>query len=110
MSAIKQQIVGRPVAGKLRDRCSLISARPDCLAAVATVFRSKDKLVLGEIKVTIRPAVVGAALELHQLLCRLIGALLRRIEARPIFPQLVAAMLHGEYPARGVEYDAFPIA
>src|SRR5215469_2612358 len=85
-SVIKHEIVGRPMPGKGRDGCALIGTQPNRLAAVAAVFRGEDKLVLGEIKITIRPAVVGAALELHQLLPRLLGALLGRIEARPVFP------------------------
>src|SRR5262245_24736122 len=93
-----------------RDRCFLVGAQPNRFAAVATVFRGKDKLVLPQIKVTIRPAVVGAALELHQLLRRLIGAKLWRIEVRPVFPQLVAAVMDRKYPARGVECDPFPVA
>jgi hypothetical protein len=95
--------------GKGRDGCTLIGTQPNRFAAVATVFRGKDKLVLGEIKITIRPAVIDAALELDQLLRRLPGALLGRIEARPVFPQLVAAVLGGKYSARGVECDPFPL-
>src|SRR2546429_897236 len=109
-SVIKQEVVGRPVAGKGRDGCTFIGTQPNRFAAVAAVFWRKDKLLLGEIKITIRPAVIGAALELHQLLRRLLGALLRRIEVRPVFPQLVAAVLGGKYPARGVECDPFPVA
>ena len=96
--------------GKGRDRRSLIGTQPDRFAAVATVFRGQDKLVLAQIEVTIRPAVVGAALELHQFLRRLIGALLRCIEVQPVFPQLVAAVLGRKDPARGVECDPFPVA
>src|SRR5260221_7114973 len=109
-SVIKQEVVGRPMAGKGRDGCALTGTQPNRFAAVATVFRGKDQLVLGEIKITIRPAVIGAALELHQLLRRLLGALLGRVEVRPVFPQLVAAVLGGKYPARGVECDPFPVA
>src|SRR5262249_38809146 len=99
-----------PMSWEGRDRCFLVGAQPNRFAAVATVFRGKDKLVLPQIKVTIRPAVVGAALELHQLLRRLIGAKLWRIEVRPVFPQLVAAVLGRKCPARGVECDPFPVA
>src|SRR5260370_23566653 len=109
-SVIKQEVVGRPMAGKGRDGCTLIGTQPNRFAAIAAVFRRKDQLVLGEIKITIRPAVIGAALELHQLLRRLLGALLGRIEVRPVFPQLVAAVLGGKYPARGVECYPFPVS
>src|SRR5260370_14481893 len=109
-SVIKQEVVGRPMAGKGRDGCTLIGTQPNRFAAVAAIFRGKDKLVLGEIKITIRPAVIGAALELDQLLRRLLGALLGCIEVRPVFPQLVAAVLGGKDPARGVECDPFPAA
>src|SRR5262245_7876892 len=109
-SVIKQQVVGRPMSGEGRDGCTLIGTQPNRFAAIATVFRGKDKLVLGEIKITIRPAVIGAALELDQLLRRLLGALLGRIEVRPVFPQLVAAVLGGKYPARGIECDPFRVA
>src|SRR5215472_14966250 len=51
-----------PMSWEGRDRCFLVGAQPNRFAAVATVFRGKDKLVLPQIKVTIRPAVVGAAL------------------------------------------------
>src|SRR5262249_59690501 len=74
------------------------------------VFRGKVKLVMPQTKVRIGPAVVGAALELHHLLRRLIGAKLWRIEVRPVFPQLVAAVLGRKYPARGVECDPYPVA
>src|SRR5215831_15594239 len=109
-SVIKQEIVGRPMSGKGRDRCALVRTEPDRFPAVAAVFRGKDQLVLSEIKITIRPAVIGAALELHQLLRRLLGALLGRIEVWPVFPQLVAAVLGRKDPAGGVECDPFPVA
>src|SRR5215831_19114295 len=102
-SVIKQEVVGRRMAGKGRDECALVGTQPNRFAAVAAVFRGEDKLVLGEIKITIRPAVIRGALELHELLRRLPGALLGRIKARPVFPQLVAAVHGRKYPARGVE-------
>ena len=49
-------------------------------------------------------------LQLHQLLRRLIGALLWCVEVGPVLPQLVPAVLGRKDPARGVEGDAFPIA
>src|SRR6266403_3966050 len=66
-------------------------------------IRGKHELLLAQIEVAVRPAIVGAALELNELLRRLIGALLRRVEARPVFPQLIAAMLGRKDPPRGVE-------
>src|SRR5258708_22740994 len=109
-SVIEQEVVGRQMGGKGREGCSLIGTKRNGFAAVAAVFRGKDKFVLGEIKITIRPAVIGAALELHQLLRRLLGALLGRIEVRPVFPQLVAAVLGRKYSARGVDCDPLPVA
>src|SRR5437868_15120191 len=100
---IKQQVIGRPMPWKGRDRRSLFSTCADSFSAVAPVFRGKDKLLLAQIKVTIRPPVIGAALELHQLLRRLVGTMLRLIELWPVFPQLVAAVLGRKYPTRGVE-------
>src|SRR5215831_4974122 len=82
-SVIKQEVVGRPMAGKGRDGCALVGTEPNRFAAVATVFRGKDQPALAQIEVAIRPAVIGAALELHELLRRLHGALLGRIETRP---------------------------
>src|SRR6202022_2275012 len=107
---IKQEIVGRPMGGKRRDRCALGSTQPDGFPGVPTVFRGKNKLALSEIEITIWPTVVGALLELHQLLRRLVRALLRSVEALPVFPQLVTAVHGRKYPPCGVEYDSFPIA
>src|SRR5437764_13117623 len=90
------------------DRRSLAGTEPDRFA-VAAVFRGKHKLVLAQIEVTVRPAVVGVALELYQFFGGLIGALLRRIETRPVFPQLIATMLGGEEATRGIECDTFSI-
>src|SRR5262249_8959654 len=58
-SVIKQEVVGRPMSGKGRDRCALVRTEPDRFPAVAAVFRGKDQLVLSEIKLTIWPAVIG---------------------------------------------------
>src|SRR5260370_27893137 len=111
---------GTHVPHKARDRWApnaperprwgaLVGAQPDGFA-VAAVFGGKHELLLAQIEVAVRPAIVGAALELHELLRRLIGALLRRVEARPVFPQLIAAMLGRKDPPRGVECNSFPVA
>src|SRR3984893_5646814 len=93
-SVVQQEVVGSPMAGEDRDRGALVGTTPDRLSAVAAVLRGKDELLLGQVEVAIRPAVVGIALPPHQLLRRLVGALLRRIKARPVLAQLVAAV-HG---------------
>src|SRR5438552_9033526 len=110
MSGIKQQVVWRPMTWKRRDRSALVGTQTNRFPAVTAVFWSKHKLTLAQIKVAIRPAVVGTALDPHQLLRRLIGTLLRRIEVRPVLPQLVAAMLGRKHPAHGIERDPLPVA
>src|SRR3984893_12690671 len=107
---IKQEIVRRPMGGKHRDWCALGSTQPDGFPAVPTVFRGKTKLALSEIEITIWPTVVRALLKLHQLLRGFVRALLRSVEALPVFPQLVTAVHGRKYPSCGVEYDSFPIA
>src|ERR1700680_4097812 len=88
---VEQEVVGCPMRRKGRDRGSFFGTKPGRLSAVAAVLGSEDELLLAQVEVAIRPAVVGAALQLHQLLRRLLGALLRRVEARPVLSQLVAA-------------------
>ena len=84
ISEVKREIVGRPMGWKPRYGCLLLRADPNGLAAIAAIFRSQDELVLGVVEIALWPAVVGAALELDQLLGRLIGALDRRAKARPV--------------------------
>src|SRR5262245_29574522 len=95
---------------KRRNGSALVGATSDRLSPVAAILRSEDQLLLGQLEVAIRPAVVGVALQLHQLLRRLVGALLRRIESRPVLAQLVATVHGGKYPARRVEGEPFPVA
>ena len=45
-----------------------------------------------------------------QLLRRQVGALLRPVKVRPVFRQLIPAVLGRIDPARGVERDAFAVA
>ena len=110
LSVVDGEVVGRPMAGEHRDRRSLVGARPDRVPAVAAVLRGEDELLLGQAVVAVRPAIVGTALELHQLLGRLVGTLLRRVELRPVLLELVATVLGRKDPACGVDRDTFPIA
>src|ERR1700748_2158517 len=92
--AVKQQIIGRPMSGKCRDRGALVGTLSDGFSAIAAVFRGEDQLLLSQIEVAIGPAVVGTALQLHQLLRWLIGAIFGCVEFWPVLAQLVATV-HG---------------
>ena len=82
----------------------------DRLSAVAAVLRSEDELLPGQVEIAVGPPVVSAALELHQLLCRLVRALLGRIELRPVLPELVTTVLSRKDPTGGVERNALSVA
>src|SRR5208283_1629082 len=103
MPIVECKIVGSPVRREKRDRASLLRARPDRLAAVATIFRSQHQLLLDSVEIALRPAVVGALLQSQQLFGWEIGALLRPVKFRPILGQLITAMLGDIKAARSVE-------
>ena len=92
------------------DRASLLCTWPDRLAAVSTIFRSQHQLLLEPVEIALRPAIVGALLHAQQLFSGEIGALLRPVQFRPIFGQLIAAMLSYIKSAIGVECEALAIA
>src|SRR6202012_4657196 len=83
---------------------------PDGFPSTSSVFRGKDQLLLSQIEVAIGPAVVGTALQLHQLLRRLIGAIFGCVELRPVLAQLVATVHGRKHSARGVECEALAVA
>jgi hypothetical protein len=108
--AVKQEVIGRPMTGKRRDRGVLVGAIPDGLSAIAAVFRGKNQFFLGQIEVAIGSAIVGTALQLHQFLRWLIGAVCECVEVRPVLAQLVATVHGRKHSPCGIEYDAFAVA
>jgi hypothetical protein len=78
--------------GEDRDSGSLVSTRPHRRRAVASVLGSKDQLPLGQVEVALRSAVIGAPLQLHQILGWLIGALFLRVKTRPVLSSAPAAL------------------
>ena len=110
LPVVDGEVVGRPVRGKRSDGRSLAGARPDRLAAVAAIFRRQNELLLAQIEVAIRPAKVGAAFQLDELFRWLVGALLGGVDRAPVLAQLIPSVLGREYPAGGIECDAFAVA
>src|SRR6185312_15553413 len=61
----EQQVIRSPVRREEgRGRTSL-RTQTDCLAAIAAVLGREDELLLEAVEVTLRPAIVGTALQLH---------------------------------------------
>ena len=94
--------------GEGRNRLALFSAEPNLLA-VAAIFGRQQQLVRRIIQIAIGPAEIGAAFKQHEFLGRLIGALPRAIELRPILAKLIASVLRCKQPARAVESKAFAV-
>ena len=84
--------------------------KADAFAAVAAVFRRKNKLLHYSIVVALGPAIVAPGLQKHQLFGRLRGFLFRLVEIRPIRMQLVSPVLSHEHTAAGVDGKAFGVA
>src|SRR3954463_14942857 len=83
------------MSGVVRQRSPLVGADPDLLTTIAAILRRQNQLGLSRVEVALRPAVVTALFNLQQLLRRLGCADLGLIESRPVFRQLVSAMLRG---------------
>src|SRR5450432_2272280 len=107
---VERERVRRPVRREVRDRLELLVAVTDRLPAIAVVLGREHQLLLRGVEVALRPPVVAALHDLEQLLRRKIGALLRRVEPRPVVAELVAAVLRGVELPRGVERDADGVA
>src|SRR6516165_4305168 len=90
---VERHSVRPPMGGKCGGRSDLAGARANAFAAVAAVFRRKNKLLHYSIVVALGPAIVAPGLQKHQLFGRLRGFLFRLVEIRPICMQLVSPVL-----------------
>jgi hypothetical protein len=95
-AVVNQHVIRRPVSGKRGDRSLFAVANAGRLAAVAAIFRRQHELVLVLVEVAFRPAKIGALMQLDHFLGRRVGALLDRVELRPVLRQLVTSELSHE--------------
>src|SRR6202011_400204 len=79
-----KKVVRSPMRRKERNRRGSLRAQTDCLAAIAAVLGPEDQLLLEAVEVTLRPTIVGTALQLHDFLGRQLGAVLRFVEGGPV--------------------------
>ena len=108
-SLIDFHVVRSRMAGEERDRRAFIRADADLLA-IAAIFGRQHKPLLIAVEIALRPSIVAAALKQHHFFGGKVLALFGGVEFRPVFVELVAAVLGHEKTARGVEREAFAIA
>ncbi len=111
LAGIEQHIVRCPVGLESGRGGRLVRAFTHRLAAVTAVLGSQHELLLHRIVVTLRPAVVAALLDVQQDFGRQRRALLRLVEIRPVFRQLIATVLSRIHTvAAGVDGNSIRIA
>ena len=91
------------MSGKCSDWRIEFVAIADLLAAVASILRRKNTLLLPVVVITGRPSVVSALLQDDDLLRGKVEALIRCIEFWPILMELVAAVLGHVKASRSVK-------
>src|SRR5581483_8279463 len=110
-ASVDDHIIRCPVGREGRHRGQLVGTFADGLAAVAAVLGREHQLVLLVIEITLGPAIVAALLDFQQFLGGQLRTLLGGIEARPVGPELIPAVLGGIQPRpRGIERDAVSVA
>src|SRR4051812_13759104 len=86
IALVKGECHGGPVAGKGKERVPGRGATADLLP-VATILRSKNLLLVLIAVIAVRPAVVIASADSHQLLARIVRVHL--VAEAPIVAQLI---------------------
>src|SRR5262249_30579226 len=106
---VKHHVIGRPVAREPCDGRGSSAAKTGFLA-VAAILGCEHELLLRLVEIALRPAVIGALLELDHFFRWQFLPLLRGIEFRPVLMKLIAPVLRREDMARSIKRDAFAVA
>jgi hypothetical protein len=91
-------------------RGAALRAQADCFAPIAAILGRQYELLLEAVEVTLRPTIVGAAVQLQDFLGRELQTVLRLVELGPVLGKLVTAVLSHEQPAGRFDRKSLAIA